>query len=235
MVDVKDSLTGKIGPLPVYAWALIVAAPIIGIRIVSQRKAAAAAAAAASAAAAADAGTGVDSVPDGQALTPSSVGTGLPPGSLYAAGNPGGIYDYSSTSGAGSTATTYNSNSAWLNAAADMLVSQDGLSPSIVLSALRKVINGDPITTTEEAIFNQAVRKAGNPPDGIPTISRQAETAPTATVPQTPTAPAVIGRDLFGQPVYAGGAVQAGTDTNGNPVFQGPTTPDVAPVANSFG
>lgn len=188
MVDVKEALTGKLGPAPVWVWAVGVSVPLIGWRLIAaHRKALAAAAAAADTQAA---GSSLDTAPDSATLTGSTGSVAA--GALYPAGNPGGLW--TGFDGNGGTTTTTPAgpvdNYAWINAAADRLVSQ-GYSPSVVLTALRKVIDGQPITDQEEAIFNMAVRASGNPPGGTPTITRAAAST-TAASPTTPTGPTPI-------------------------------------------
>lgn len=187
MVDVKEALTGKLGPAPVWVWAAGVSVPLIAWRLIAAHRAAAAAAAAATADQTTTDGA-LNTAPDSSTLT-SSTGS-VAAGALYPTGNPGGIWSIDQAGAVGTTPTGPVDNYAWINAAADRLVSQ-GYSPAVVLSALRKVIDGQPISDQEEAIFNLAVRASGNPPGGIPTISRAAATT-TATTPTTPTGPAPI-------------------------------------------
>lgn len=192
MADIKESLTGKLGPLPVYAWALIVSVPIIGGKLLLDRRKAAAAAASA-AAAAADQGGDASSIPDGSVLPVTANAGGVAAGALYPAGNPGGVYESGGDSyEQGTTSAGPANNYAWTNAAADKLVAQ-GYESSTVLSALRKVIEGQPVTEAEEALYNTAVRAQGaSPPDGIPSISRASTTGGAADTPQNASGPPPI-------------------------------------------
>jgi hypothetical protein len=177
---ITGGLTAKAGPLPVWGWAVLVSVPIIGYRIYSSRKAAAAAAAAASSTPTQTA----DSYPlTGVPGTTDSTAGALYP-SLY---NPGGIYtgDAGTT---GTTLTTPTTNNDWRNVAADKLVAA-GYSPTDVNTALVLILNGQPVTPQQEALFNEAVRAVGsNPPEGVPPITLAAADT-GATTPTTPTGP----------------------------------------------
>jgi hypothetical protein len=93
--------------------------------------------------------------------------------------------------GAGSTVTTTAApatNNAWLNAATVRLVAE-GQDPVLVQSALRKYLDGKPMTPQETAIVSLAIRYLGPPPDGAP----PAETTTAPTTP-TPVAPVDLSR-----------------------------------------
>lgn len=186
MADVTEALTGKLGPAPVWVWAAGVSVPLIGWRLWSAHRAAAAAAKAEADANQA-AGSNLDTAPD--SLLPGASGA-VAAGALYPTGNPGGLWNVDDAGSVGTNPTGPVDNYAWINAAADRLVAQ-GYAPSVVLSALRKVIDGQPVTDQEEAIFNLAVRGSGNPPGGVPTITR-AGSSPVVSSPTTPAGPAPI-------------------------------------------
>ena len=93
--------------------------------------------------------------------------------------------------GGGYAPTTPETLQQWLVRAAQAVAqSGAGYDAATVDTALRKYVNGQPVTATERAIIALALRLAGTPPDDVPAIE-DAEPSPTTNVPQvTPTQPA---------------------------------------------
>lgn len=73
-------------------------------------------------------------------------------------------------------------NPAWIRYVTDKLVA-DGYSPTDVGNALTKVLSGLEVTAQEAALWNEAVRRFGAPPEGHPPIVIIKPTTPTVPPP----------------------------------------------------
>jgi hypothetical protein len=104
---------------------------------------------------------------------------------------PGG--DYSPASSTTRPAT----NGEWLSQVVAILIAAPYNRPAIATwNALSKALSGDPLTTAEAAIVEQAIQVKGTPPEGMPPLNMSGGTTGTdstpPTGPQTPEIPAEI-------------------------------------------
>ena len=173
-----DTLTQKLGPLPVWAWGVGAGAVIIGgRRLLSARTGAAIAAA-----------------------TVTAAATGAPPSPVAAAGPPAsfGVPSFSAGSGyqpaptAADTSTPAPaSNDGWQSDAVRMLIA-GGASPLLAQQAIGAYLTGDAITPAQRALIEQAIRTVGMPPAAVPPITLVGGTGAGGSIPtpgQTEPAP----------------------------------------------
>lgn len=205
---VVSTLTGKIGPLPVWAWGAIGAVGIRGAQYLRDRKAAAADTSSTDTAAG---GVGSDTGTD-ELGAPVGYGASGAYGSIGAAPiNPGGSSGYSDGSSSSST-TPPTDNYGWINAAQAALVSR-GYDPVVVSNALNTIIAGGPSTPQQQAIYSQAVRLIGSPPDGTPIITN---TPPPVVNPPKPPASS-SSTPAHSNPPPSSGILPTGTPPPGAP------------------
>lgn len=137
--DIKGVLSTKFAGMPVWVWGGILAAIVILIAYVRRANGS-------TSAVSTDAGT--------------VAGDGSLDSSLSGAG---GVASGTSTStGAASTLT---SNPSWIAAAVESLT---GYEPLQVEQALTDLLNGNPLSATEQQIANAAITNLGSPPEGLP-------------------------------------------------------------------
>lgn len=149
-------LTGKLGPLPVWAWGSILGVGVLGFYLLRNR----ASATTATPAKATD-GSALDSI--------GYVTAGL--------GNPPTNTDNSSSNASGSP----QDNTSWINTAATAVAAQMTASSSAVLDTLnRYVYSGGTFTGQEQKWIDTAINLKGAPPqgtNGTPTFSGSNATA----------------------------------------------------------
>lgn len=76
------------------------------------------------------------------------------------------------------------SNGEWLQeVAAKLVLPPFNKSPIATFNALTKALAGEPLTTAEVGIVEEALRLGGTPPEGMPRINMASTAVPTATTP----------------------------------------------------
>lgn len=160
-MDIGAAVTRKVGPLPVYAYGLIIAG-VIWIYYIWQGK---------------NAGADSGSAMPSSDAADSGIGLGDDTGDTA---NTGG-------SGTGSTSgvSTPTDNLSWFTMASNYLVGFNYDSVS-VSNALSKYLTGEQLTTAERALVNQAVARFGVPPEGVPVSPGATPTTPTYPPTRTP-------------------------------------------------
>lgn len=138
--DIKGVLSTKFAGMPVWVWGGILAAIVILIAYVRRAN-----------------GTSTVGVS-------TDAGTVAGDGSLDSSlSGAGGLAAGSTTTGGGSP--TLNSNPSWIAAAVESLT---GYQPLQVEQALTDLLNGNPLSATEQQIANAAITNLGSPPEGLP-------------------------------------------------------------------
>lgn len=170
-MDVKGSLTRKLGPLPAWAWGLLLGGAIIAARAILARRDGS------DGAPVDDPGT---SAAEGAAGGSGGGAAGVPaaatnPGSWNVAPDP----PVSTITEEPAPAT----NEAWLRQATTAVVKATGVSQAVVSDALSKVLAGQGVTPIEENYYSRAVAAIGYPPAGAPAIVRAGTTGGGATAP----------------------------------------------------
>lgn len=140
-MDLKERLTQKLGPLPVWGWGAIVGIVVlVGYFLYSR----------------ASGSSGAGS---------ASAGSSLDPQGYQTAGIQGGS--------ASNTADVpaIPSNQSWLAKAAKLVADTLSQSPSQVYNALKKYLQGSPLTSQEQSWVDEALSRTGVPPEGTQGIS----------------------------------------------------------------
>lgn len=147
-MDLKEAFTRKIGPLPAYAYGLIVLIVVWGIYYARQLS-----------------GNGNTASTTDVGSAPSDSDIGSLDDSGYVSSNP--------SSGASTVVPSSNKptdNQNWYMLASDYLIGF-GYSGSAVTDALTKYLTGQELTAADRALVNQAIAKFGAPPEGVPVTS----------------------------------------------------------------
>lgn len=152
------NLSQEVGPLPLGAWAAVVAG---GLGIAYWRKKQAAAAAP------------VD--------TSTSVDTSGVPG--VGTGAVGGYVDNTTTTPAASNAIT--DNVSWGRAATNYLIAQN-YDPALSDSAVRKYLASASLSVSEYALIKVVLLKFGTPPEALAQLPAAAPVTPVAAAPAPP-------------------------------------------------
>lgn len=166
---ISDTLKQKAGPLPVWAWGVIVGVIVVaGMYWYSSKSA--------------SNGSVTD---DSELLAYPDLDGGSGDGS---GSNTGTVV----TGGTGSSgAQEFTSSLAWMTYAVAALI-KDGFSPLAVQSALSKYLSGDTLSASEQQIVNIAITRYGMPPfgtDGPPSLAPVTDTGDEALIPgKTPAA-----------------------------------------------
>lgn len=164
-----NALTHKIGPLPGFAWVLIVGGLAYGVYWWRSR------------------GTASSIAPGATVSATDGTVTGISDGSGGFGGGSGvsgGSYSGQvNTLPVGQAAVTNNAQ--WAATAGNALIAA-GQDPSAVSNALSKYLNGGTLTAQEQAIVNIAVRQYQLPPEGVLPIKAPAPVAPVVTVKPAP-------------------------------------------------
>lgn len=159
----KNLLSNKIGPLPTYAYALIIIAVVWGVYLFKRRQG--------GAPVAEDA---VDLEYDAGNPTSPINGGPIPPA---------GSYDGIQGGTNGSPAAS--SNAIWARNATNQLIAE-GADPVTVTNAIAKYLAGTPLSAAEKAIVSLAITKFGSPPEGVIPV----KVAPTPVAPKPVVKPA---------------------------------------------
>lgn len=161
-------LTGKLGPLPVWAWGGILGVVVLGVYLFRQR--------------ASGSTTAPDST-DGSALDAIGYATG-------GLGKPAADTDNASSNASGSP----TDSTSWISGAATAVAAQSTASAAAVLATLQRyVYQGGSFTAQEQKWIDTAINLKGAPPQGTngdvtfqkPTTSTPVTTTP-APKPATP-------------------------------------------------
>jgi hypothetical protein len=144
--DVGGAVTKKIGPLPGYAWVLIVAGTAWGFTLWKRHSA----------------GT---SGPVASSVSPAA-SVDFPPGT----GNAGGGIGFSGSTGTVTT-TPFGSppvktNAQWVSQTANAMVA-NGADANATSNALSTYINGGQLDANQQALVNTALTHYGSPPEGV--------------------------------------------------------------------
>lgn len=169
-----DALTVKLGPLPAWGWAGIIAGGAITLRLVRGRTQAAAPAPSTD--------DQADTVPASAVPVAGAASTGAAASYQPTTAPVGSSYSTTSTTGP-------QTMDEW-QAAAFAAVRTD-YDPATAASAIAKYLASQPLTSAEQAIVSAALRAAGIPPGGalpIVTASTSAGTGST-TAPPVPVTP----------------------------------------------
>ena len=204
-LDLKDSLTQKIGGLPGFAWVGI---GVGAVFLYKKFK-----------------GNSASSTPSASNATATTSATTNVGYSYDAAGNlvdaNGNIIQYNN----GSSIAGLGSNSIWASTAANQLAATGSYSASDIAAAISGLLNGSSLTPNQQSAANAATTIAGMPPT---TNNYYEGTYPTPNImpnitPNTPL-PAQqyvdqAGTIFTGGTVNSAGAISGATDLQGNKVF----------------
>ena len=200
-LDLKDSLTKKIGGLPGFAWVGI---GVGAVFLYKKYK-----------------GNSASSTPSASNATATTSATTNVGYSYDAAGNlvdaNGNIIQYNN----GSSIAGLGSNSIWASTAANQLAATGSYSASDIAAAISGLLNGSSLTPNQQSAANAATTIAGMPPT---TNNYYYGTNPTPNpTPNTPL-PAQqyvdqAGTIFTGGTVNSAGAISGATDLQGNKVF----------------
>ena len=200
-LDLKDSLTKKIGGLPGFAWVGI---GVGAVFLYKKYK-----------------GNSASSTPSASNATATTSATTNVGYSYDAAGNlvdaNGNIIQYNN----GSSIAGLGSNSIWASTAANQLAATGSYSASDIAAAIAGLLNGSSLTPNQQSAANAATTIAGMPPT---TNNYYYGTNPTPNpTPNTPL-PAQqyvdqAGTIFTGGTVNSAGAISGATDLQGNKVF----------------
>lgn len=184
---ITHALTVKIGPLPAWAYGIALGVGINVLRWYRSKHAVTATSSTPATGAVSDGAASVAGANSGTTPTQSAVG-GYSIPSAYA--NYGGTTDYSggiaSPSSIASPGNRWVDNRDWSNDAQAQLTGRLGYDPLAVQQALAAILNGDPTTPQQQAIYDTALRQLGYPPpNGIPPIVTATTTqgSPSSAVP----------------------------------------------------
>lgn len=196
-MNVQESLTAKVGPLPAWAWGLGLGVSIVGVKWYLGRNKSSPVESVTSDGETASTGantTGGGGTADGSTFDPYAAADGAVDGGSVgsysipsAYQNYGGVIDHTGTETGTPTGTGRpTTNDEWRAAAHDALRGKYGANAASL--ALSKFLLGDPLTATEEAMIDYAQAYIGEPPEGAPQITRAAPTntsTPPAPTPAT--------------------------------------------------
>lgn len=153
--NLKDFATRKIGPFPVYVYAII----FVGAWYYLQRKKSAAATAASGTAAA---GVGTAGVTPNWGTDPAGNTGYIDPQTGYVQGSAedlAALNQQNTNSASGS----YTTNDAWASAAINYLTAL-GEDPTVANSAIEAYLGSQTLTAAQQAMVNQAIQALGAPP-----------------------------------------------------------------------
>ena len=193
-LDLKDSLTKKIGGLPGFAWVGI---GVGAVFLYKKYK-----------------GNSASSTPSASNATATTSATTNVGYSYDAAGNlvdaNGNIIQYNN----GSSIAGLGTNSIWASTAANQLAATGSYSASDIAAAISGLLNGSSLTPNQQSAANAATTIAGMPPTTNPTPN------PTPNTP-LPAQQYVdqAGTIFTGGTVNSAGAISGATDLQGNKVF----------------
>jgi hypothetical protein len=203
---IQDTLTERLGPLPVWAWGAIAGGTIAAGRYVYGRVRGSSA----------PAESADVSGPAAVAAPASIAETSSLSGSFMAAGTYVPPADSSFvTSPAASTSPLYpTSNDEWVRMATPLVVERSSNSNVAVLDGLTKYVNGEALTAREAEIVELAIKAVGVPPYSVaPVTVKPAVTAPEMTPPPAVTVPPPA--PAWTPPAFLAGARFVIADTGG--------------------
>lgn len=164
MSDIGETVTGKLGPLPVWAWGGIAAAVSLGVYFLYRGKS------------------------SGTASAGSIVQTpATSDGSDYATSG------LSSNGGSAGTITSSDSIVDWITRSASALSGQSGLSASDVIATLTHWWQGDTLTSAQKAVVDRAIQLQGQPPE-LPQAISAIKDPTVPVTPAKPTPPAAAAK-----------------------------------------
>ena len=196
-LDLKDSLTKKIGGLPGFAWVGIGVGAVFLYKKYKGNSA-----------------SSTPSASDATATTSATTNVGY---SYDAAGNlvdaNGNIIQYNN----GSSIAGLGTNSIWASTAANQLAATGSYSTSDIAAAISGLLNGSSLTPNQQSAANAATTIAGMPP----TNNYYYGTNPTPNPTPLPAQQYVdqAGTIFTGGTVNSAGAISGATDLQGNKVF----------------
>lgn len=139
-----SGMTKKLGPLPVYAYAVIIVGVSYGVYMWKRRT--------------------------GAAVSPVATVTDIGSG-ISSAGPMPGTNDYSgSVTPAAKAPAASVTNAQWAKNTADGMIA-NGSNPSDVNNALAAYLTGSPLSSVQQSIVNTALRTYGNPPEGVTQVN----------------------------------------------------------------
>jgi nucleoid-associated protein YgaU len=157
MSGVVDTLKKPLGPLPLGAWVIVVAAGV-GIGMAGRGR------------------FGSSSSSADDTAADPGVAPFTNPGQVGVQSDP-----VSDSSSSGTPATIYT-NEEWRTAAIKVMVDR-GTPPDVAMSAVSKLYAGTPLSDAEFAAINLAVRSLGPPPSEVPPMTRSRTTTNPAPAP----------------------------------------------------
>jgi nucleoid-associated protein YgaU len=167
-IDIGSTLTRKIGPLPAWAYAVLIAGAAWAVYLYRKSHAKNTPAPTVG-----TEGVPTDSASDSQIAFPGQYLGTIDSTGVSAGGSTGG------TTVAGTTPLT--SNSQWFATATNWLTAQ-GYDAATVQQALNNFLLGEQASAQDRALYNLAVAQFGVPPEGVPL-------QPTSPPPVTPGLP----------------------------------------------
>lgn len=136
-----SALTRKLGPLPTWAWGAMVVG-VVWLAYFVRRNAVSTQAAA-------------------------TLENQFPSGDIVGAGPTPGTNDYNGVVGQDQHApASPQTNAQWAQQTSDSMIAQGGI-PSEINNAFSRYLSGQSLTAGMQAIINDAIRRFGNPPQGI--------------------------------------------------------------------
>jgi hypothetical protein len=183
MSDITESLTRKLGPLPVWVWGVLAGGAISAGRWAWDKNKNSGTAAV-DPAADAGASPAVPASASGAGAAGLGGDYGYPNSGAWE-GPPATAPTDGSTPAAGTPATTpAETNAEWVRRAVAALIAA-GTGPLVASEAIRKYLAGEPVTPAEQALISSALQSQGMPPEGAPPLTAAAPTNP-GTVNTTP-------------------------------------------------
>jgi len=183
------ALTAKVGPLPAWAWGLMLGGTIVGVRWYRNRSHPAPVTGTSADGAGGESGdpteqgVGVGVGDPGIGMASPGVVGAYPIPSTYQA-NPGGTIT-SDGLPSGSEDTGPLNNGEWREQAFDQLRGK-GYDPTAASTALSKYLSSQPLTPAEVQMVSFVLQMVGEPPEGAPAIVREGAQATTPTTPAPP-------------------------------------------------
>jgi hypothetical protein len=163
----KGTLSRKVGPLPMGVWILAVGGGLVLTWYMRRNS---------------SASTGTDTGTDTTAPDTGGTGTGTWP---YGIPNGVGQTGSSDTGSDATDSTLPTTNEQWQRRAVSILVGR-GYEPTAVDRAISAYLGGEPLTTTQRAVINEAIILLGPPPVSPPSPTSPDSPPPTTTPPTTP-------------------------------------------------
>ena len=201
---ITDTLTERLGPLPVWAWGGLAGGAIALGRYVYSRVSGSPSSEIIDVP-----GPSAEAAPQSVAAASSELGSFMAAGTYVPPAAAGDTYTPPSPDP--STSPLYpTSNDEWVNIATPLVVARSSFSNLKVLDALTKYVNGQTITEEQAEIVEIAIKAAGVPPYTVAPVSISPNTPAPSTTAPTPAAPAP-----WSPPAFLNGARFVIADTGG--------------------